>query len=252
MSRYYYDLHLHSCLSPCADNDMTPNNIAGMAALAGLQIAALTDHNSCKNCPAFFAACKRYGVVPVAGMELTTAEDIHLICLFEDLEAAMEFDRALSVHRILIRNRTDIFGEQLILDENDGIIGTEEYLLSNATDLSIENAADFARSYGAVVYPAHIDREGNGILAVLGILPEKPLFSAAEFHDAEQIAAIQAKHPGIAGKNIVICSDAHYMEDIPDAKNSVELEDEPYSATLIRRNLLSWLRTEQEESRIDR
>ena len=138
------------------------------------------------------------------------------------------------------------------MDENDGIIGTEEYLLSNATDLSIENAADFARSYGAVVYPAHIDREGNGILAVLGILPEKPLFSAAEFHDAEQIAAIQAKHPGIAGKNIVICSDAHYMEDIPDAKNAVELEDEPYSATLIRRNLLSWLRTEQEESRIDR
>ena len=83
-------------------------------------------------------------------------------------------------------------------------------------------------------------------------MPEKPLFSAAEFHDAEQIAAIQAKHPGIAGKNIVICSDAHYMEDIPDAKNAVELEDEPYSATLIRRNLLSWLRTEQEESRIDR
>ena len=84
MSRYYYDLHLHSCLSPCADNDMTPNNIAGMAALAGLQIAALTDHNSCKNCPAFFAACKRYGVVPVAGMELTTAEGIYLICLVEN------------------------------------------------------------------------------------------------------------------------------------------------------------------------
>ena len=164
----------------------------------------------------------------------------------------MEFDRALSVHRVLIRNRTDIFGEQLILDENDGIIGTEEYLLSNATDLSIEDAADFARSYGAVVYPAHIDREGNGILAVLGIMPEKPLFSAAEFHDAEQIAAIQTKHPGIVGKNIVICSDAHYMADIPDAQNAVELADEPYSASLVRRNLLSWLCAEKEESRIDR
>ena len=252
MSRYYYDLHLHSCLSPCADNDMTPNNIAGMAALAGLQIAALTDHNSCKNCPAFFAACKRYGVVPVAGMELTTAEDIHLICLFENLEAGMEFDRALSVHRVLIRNGPYICGELLFLDENDGVIGKEEYLLSNATNLSIEDAAGFARSYGAVVYPAHIDREGNGILAVLGILPEKPVFPAVEFHDAEQVAVIQTKHPGIVGKNIVICSDAHYMADIPDAQNAVELADEPYSASLVRRNLLSWLCAEKEESRIDR
>ena len=249
MSRYYYDLHLHSCLSPCADNDMTPNNIAGMAALAGLQIAALTDHNSCKNCPAFFAACKRYGVIPVAGMELTTAEDIHLICLFEELEAAMAFDQALTAHRILIPNRTDIFGEQLILDENDDVIGTEEYLLSNATDLSIEEATAFAQSFGAIVYPAHIDREGNGILAVLGMLPEKPVFSAAEFHDASQIAAIQTKHPGIVGKNLVVCSDAHYMADIPDAQNAVELADEPYSAALVRRNLLSWLRAGKEESR---
>ena len=86
MTGYFYDLHIHSCLSPCADDDMTPANIAGMAALPGLNLVALTDHNSCKNCPAFFAHAKRYGIVPVAGMELTTAEDIHVICLFSDLE----------------------------------------------------------------------------------------------------------------------------------------------------------------------
>ena len=92
MSAYRYDLHLHSCLSPCADDDMTPYNIAGMAMLLGLQLLALTDHNSAKNCPAFFSACREYGLVPVPGMELCTAEEIHLICLFPSLADAMAFD----------------------------------------------------------------------------------------------------------------------------------------------------------------
>ena len=113
MNRYYYDFHIHSCLSPCADNDMTPNNIAGMAALAGLNIVALTDHNTARNCPAFFAAAKKNGIIPVAGMELTTAEDIHLVCLFEDIDKALAFNDEVDKHRIRIPNRTDIFGDQL-------------------------------------------------------------------------------------------------------------------------------------------
>jgi predicted metal-dependent phosphoesterase TrpH len=95
---------------------MTPNNIAVMAALAGLQIVALTDHNSCRNCPAFFEAAKKAGIIPVAGMELTTAEDIHIVCLFEHLEDALRFNDAVDERRIRIPNRTDIFGDQLILD----------------------------------------------------------------------------------------------------------------------------------------
>ena len=91
MREYACDLHVHSCLSPCGDEDMTPGNIAGMAVLNGLDIVALTDHNSSKNCPAFFAQAKAQGIIPVAGMELTTAEDIHMICLFRTLEDALSF-----------------------------------------------------------------------------------------------------------------------------------------------------------------
>ena len=112
MSRYYYDLHIHSCLSPCADNDNTPNNIAGMAKLAELDIVALTDHNSVKNCPAFFEAAERYGIVPVAGMELTTSEDIHMICLFERLEDALVFGDEIDKRRMPVKNRPEIFGDQ--------------------------------------------------------------------------------------------------------------------------------------------
>ena len=88
MSKFFYDLHIHSCLSPCGDDDNTPNNIAGMASLCELDIVALTDHNTVKNCPAFFEAAKKYGIIPVAGMELTTSEDIHVVCIFEKLDDA--------------------------------------------------------------------------------------------------------------------------------------------------------------------
>ena len=142
MNRYYYDFHIHSCLSPCGDNDMTPNNIAGVCALAGLQIAALTDHNSVKNCPAFYKAAKKQGIIPIAGMELTTAEEIHVVCLFERLEDAMAFGEDVETYRVRIPNRVDIFGDQLILDEEDNPIGTEDDLLPNATMLSLEESVE--------------------------------------------------------------------------------------------------------------
>ena len=135
MTKYFYDLHIHSCLSPCADDDMTPNNIAGMAALKGLNIVALTDHNSCKNCPAFFEACRRQGLIPIAGMELSTAEDIHVVCLFSELDDAMSFDKEIEGHLANIENRSDIFGNQLILDGEDEVLGEEKRLLISATDL---------------------------------------------------------------------------------------------------------------------
>ncbi len=240
MSRYYYDLHIHSCLSPCADNDMTPCNIAGMAAIKGLGIVALTDHNSTKNCRAFFAAAKRHGIVPIAGMELTTAEDVHIVCLFPTLEAAEKFDDEYRSFRILYKNRKDIFGDQLILDEEDNVIGEEEHLLLNASTLSIEEAGLLARKYGAAVFPAHIDRDENGIIAALGCVPETPHFHAVEFRDRESIGEYSEKY-GLSDKLILTDSDAHYLWDISEAENYIELEDEPYSSDLVRRKLIEAL-----------
>ena len=88
-----YDLHIHSCLSPCGDDDMTPGNIVGMAAIKGLDVIAVTDHNSCRNCPAVLKLAEQYGVLAIPGMELTTSEEVHAVCLFSELSAALEFDR---------------------------------------------------------------------------------------------------------------------------------------------------------------
>ncbi len=242
MSKYYYNFHIHSCLSPCADDDMTPNNIAGVGALAGLSIMALTDHNTTKNCPAFFKAAKRNGIIAIAGVELTTAEDIHVVGLFPSLESAAAFEEDLQHRRILIPNRTDIFGNQLILDEEDNLISVEEYLLSNATDITVDECKSYIESFGGVCYPAHIDRHSNGIISTLGDFPQTPEFKCAELTDMSKTEALKEKHPFLRGKKMMYGSDAHFLWDIPDKEHYIEIDDEPYSSALVRQRLFEMLK----------
>ncbi len=245
MNRYYYDLHIHSCLSPCGDDDATPANIAGIAALNGLQIAALTDHNTTANCPAFFEAARAYGVIPIAGMELTTSEDIHVICLFPTLDSALAFDREVSKHRIRIRNKPAVFGNQHIMNADDEVIGEEADLLINATTLSLDDAYDLTLSHGGACYPAHIDRPSNGMISVLGAFPESPAYSAYELNRAEEDEAYRARFPLIRGLRRVVSSDAHDLGAVSEAVNSFCIEDEPYSSALVASRLISYLRGEE-------
>ena len=241
MRRYYYDFHIHSCLSPCGDDDNTPNNIAGMASLSELDIVALTDHNTCKNCPAFFAAAKKYGIIPIAGMELTTSEDIHTVCLFENLADALRFDEFIDTQRIKIKNRPEFFGEQLILNGEDELIGKEDFLLSNATFISVDDVKDIVSSYGGVCYPAHIDRSSNGIIAVLGTIPPDTNFTLFGLHDGERIKEYSEKY-GIPENRFLISSDAHCLTDMRDKQFYVELDADDDSPAAVRRKLFELLR----------
>lgn len=245
LERYYYDLHVHSCLSPCGDDDMTPNNIAGMAALKGLQIVALTDHNTTKNCPAFFAAAKRNGIIPVAGAEITTAEDVHAVCLFPTLAGAMEFDAALDEWRIPFQNDPDAFGHQQIMDEEDRVIGEVADLLINAIRLSIDELYPLAAQFGGVCFPAHVDKESNSVTAMLGTVPDHPDMHAVEFHSEENVPLFCEKHPAVCGKLPIISSDAHYLWDISEAENFLMLESDGYSADTIRERLFRILKGEK-------
>ncbi|MCR4594941.1 MAG: PHP domain-containing protein [Clostridiales bacterium] len=244
MKRYYYDFHLHSCLSPCGDDDNTPNNIAGMAMLMGLNIVALTDHNTSKNCPAFFEAARRYNIVPVAGMELTTSEDIHVVCLFETLDEAMKFDAYVDSKRIKIKNRVEIFGRQLILDGEDNQVGEDEYLLSNATDISLEEVPSAVKEYNGVCFPAHIDKQANGIIATLGTFPETPHFDIIEINRKENAEEYISKY-SLEDKLLVTDSDAHMLTDMKEHENYFELEPETESHEAVRHSLFEILRRER-------
>ena len=243
MNKYYYDLHIHSCLSPCGDNDMTPANIAGMAAVKGLQIVALTDHNSTENCPAFFCACKAYGIIPVAGMELTVSEDIHLVCLFRELEAAMDFGHEVDKYKINYKNRPDIFGQQLVMDEEDNVIREEENLLLNATMLSLGEGTALVRKFGGVCYPAHIDRTSNGAVAVLGAFPDWLGYTAYELSGKGVKSEEEEKNPHIKKLKCVVSSDAHYLWDMSEPLNYFMLDDEPYSSSYVRNKLIDTLQS---------
>ena len=240
MAELFADLHIHSCLSPCADDDMTPNNICGMASLKGLGIIALTDHNTCGNCRSFLSVAKKNGVIGVAGMELTTSEDIHVVCLFPELDDAMRFDSFVDTKRMKIKNKPEIFGDQLILDGEDHIIGIDEFLLPNATSISIEEVGRIVSEYGGVCYPAHIDRQANGIIAILGTLPFEPSFSTVELHSRDSVSEYKDKY-GLSDKLIVISSDAHYLTDMRDAESSVSLFAEPDDHSALRRELIKML-----------
>lgn len=243
MARYYYDLHTHSCLSPCGDADNTPNNIAGMASLSELDIVALTDHNSAKNCPAFFAAAKKYGIIPIAGMELTTAEDIHVVCLFEHLSDALKFDDYIENNRYLIKNKPEFFGEQLVLDEDDNVVSTEVNLLTNATYISIEDVSKTVEKFGGVSYPAHIDRDSNGIISVLGDIPPDTEFRFFELHDGSKINEYSEKY-GIKPDKFIVSSDSHFLTSIRDKEFFFDLDCER-DPDIVRKKLFELLRSEK-------
>ena len=217
----YYDLHLHSCLSPCGDDDMTPANIAGMASIKGLDVIALTDHNSCKNCPAAMVHGREYGVIVIPGLELCTAEEVHVICLFPALENALAFDGYVYEHMLPIKNREAIFGKQQIMDENDKVTGTVENLLINATDITFDDAFSLTASYGGIAYPAHVDKRSTSVLSNLGFVPPDSTFTCAEFHDLKNLHRIQKEHPYFLQCNIVSSSDAHYLGDIREPEYQI-------------------------------
>ena len=242
MSAFRCDLHIHSCLSPCAEEEMTPGNIAGVAKLNGLDIAALTDHNTCGNCKTFFAACESYGVVPVAGMELTTSEDVHVLCLFRTLSDATAFSAAVDHRRIKIKNRSEIFGRQLLIDENDEPCGEEEHLLINATTLSLEEAAQWSAEYRGIAIPAHIDREANGMLSTLGGVPEEPEFPTIEVKDASSLLKLAKRYPALQTKRAIVSSDAHSLWEIAEIGYSLNMPCESgANAQEVRDRLIDYL-----------
>lgn len=223
--KIYYDFHLHSCLSPCGDDDMTPNNIAGMAHLNGLNAIALTDHNTTLNCAPLKKAAERYGITVLYGMELTTDEEVHMVCLFADEQSASKWEEYVAERLMKIDNNPDIFGHQHIMDEQDNIIGERQHLLINAVNLSFENVFGLVEALGGVAYPAHVDKNANSLISNLGFVPPDSIFKLAELHDPKNLGDITAAHPYFKGCKILSSSDAHYLTDINEAQNFIEAEE---------------------------
>jgi len=205
--RAYCDLHIHSCLSPCSDEMMTPNNIARMALLKGLDAIAVTDHNSAKNLPALEIACGRAGILLLPGLELNTSEEVHLLAYFPTVKQALDFSE--EIHPLLppIPNRPDLFGEQLVMDGDDEVIAREDVLLIGALSRTLGELAERIGALGGAAVPAHVNRGSNGLLNALGFLPPDLPVAAVEVWRALPC-------PDLGGLMKLHSSDAHRLEDI--------------------------------------
>ena len=141
--KYTYDMHIHSALSPCAEEEMTPNNIVNMAVLNGLDIIAVTDHNSAGNLQAFKECSDRKGIVFVPGIEVESAEEVHIVCLFADVESACMMGDEVRKNLLPAENKPDIFGTQLFFDSDDNVTGQEDQMLLFASGLRLQNCNSF-------------------------------------------------------------------------------------------------------------
>ncbi|MBR6742686.1 MAG: PHP domain-containing protein [Clostridia bacterium] len=221
--RIRYDVHIHSCLSPCGDDELTPAFVAGTAKLCGLDVVALSDHNTAKNCPAFLTAAEFYGIAALAGLELSTVEGVHVLCLFERLDDALRFDAFVSEKLIKMENCPEFFGNQLVMNEEDEIVSREPYLLSGDTEISFNEARALVREYGGVALPAHIDRKVNGAVEIFGTVPAEAGFGAFELRAREKTD--EYLQYMTADPLIIYNSDAHFAEDIGSAGGTLTLDD---------------------------
>lgn len=218
----YYDLHLHSCLSPCADKDMTPNNVCAMARLKGLDLIALTDHNASGNLAAFDRAAAKNGLLFLPGLEVCTAEEVHLLTYFASVDQAQRMGEWCRLHLPQEKNRPEFFGQQVLMDEEDRPTGQEEALLIGALDQGLSTVVKTARSLGGVVVPAHIHRS-YGLLTVLGFLPGDEGFQTVEIRPGEQPPA---------GTRSITSSDAHHLGDIAERQYTLPVRQKSVLAVL--------------------
>jgi PHP family Zn ribbon phosphoesterase len=215
---YRADLHVHTVLSPCAGVEMIPPLVVEEAIRAGIQLIAITDHNATANIAAVQQAAHsaaREGsgdLIVLPGMELQTREEVHVLCLFDTLEQAQTFQQQVDACMPDISNNPDFFGEQFVVDATGDFLRREERLLLTSADVSISEAWRWVEALDGLMIPAHINRTANGLLTLLGLVPDDIPVEALEI--SRHIGPDEAprRYPQIAGYPLVQNGDVHYLD----------------------------------------
>lgn len=200
------DLHIHTCLSPCASLDMSPRAVVHAAVAAGLDLIAVTDHNATHNCPTVERLAGRAGLACLYGAEVTTEEEAHVLCLFETAEQAQEFGAFLATLLPAMPHDPERFGDQVYVDEEDVILGVVSTSLLAACAISAEALLAEVHRRGGIFVPAHVDRPSWSLYSQLGFLPPYD-------YDAVEVTTPAAAAKA-AGYTAVVSSDAHEIADI--------------------------------------
>lgn len=208
------DLHIHTTLSPCGDIEMTPVAIIAKAKEMGLDIIGITDHNSTLQAREIRRVGALAGVVVLCGAEITTREEVHVLAFVDSDDSLDKLQEWLTNNLIVVPNNPDIFGYQLVVNQNEDVIYQEDNLLIGAIDKSIEEVEEFVHSLGGVFIPAHIDKQQNSVISQLGFLPTHLNVDALELSSRTTIEEFKKRNSYLATNTFIQSSDAHYVDDI--------------------------------------
>lgn len=221
----YYDFHIHSALSPCADDEMTPNNIINMAIIKGLDIIAVCDHNSTLQQNALHEVSKNKDISLLYGIEVESREEVHILGLFKNLSDNQNFGKWVDSNKPYIKNNESFFGKQLVFNKDDEIVENLDGLLLVSLSSSIEEVINQIHQFNGKAILAHALDKQNGIITHLGYIPKDLKFDGIEVKDNLQIEKIKSKHPWIKDTMWLFNSDAHNLIDINEALYEINLKD---------------------------
>lgn len=216
------DLHVHTCLSPCTELDMSPREIVDQAKVKKIDIIGICDHNSAENVPAVMKAAKNFPISILPGIEVTSQEEVHILALFDD------FDNALKLQEYVYdnlpgENDEEAFGMQVIVNEKAEVLGFNNKLLIGATTISLEKIIRIIHNFSGIAIASHIDRESFSIISQLGFVPENLELDALEI--SPKMAFNEAKKRFKMNYPLTCSSDAHYPNDIGKGFTSFLLKD---------------------------
>jgi PHP family Zn ribbon phosphoesterase len=230
------DLHIHSVLSPCAGLEMAPRNVMIKARDLGLDIIAITDHNSCENSRVYAKAAQEFGISYIYGVEVQSAEEIHTIALFEYPEQACSFSRELYDSLLSINNDPEFFGDQVVLDEKDNIKRFIKKALINSSVWTLETVFKKISSHSGFYFPAHINVQTYSLLGQLGFIPAEVDISAFGITANCNVQELYTNYPYLQDYTLIRNSDAHYLQDVGSGISQFYLEEPTLSEIILACN----------------
>ncbi len=233
------DLHIHTVLSACADLSMGPRDIVRTALARGLDIIAITDHNAAENVAAVHQIAQTQGLTVIPGIEVSSREEIHFICLFPDVETVMRFNAFVRQNLQEGEYDSSLLGPQIVCDADENIIAENTSWLALPIKKSYQEVAEQVVQYGGIIYPAHIERRANGILPILGFLPSNLPYDVVEVSKRVDPKEAEARYSHNQKLTVLTASDAHDLEQIGVAPTYFWLEQPTFAeirAALLRQD----------------